>query len=261
MSGGLDIRLDGVSVRYANGVLGLDRLSLHVPAGQFCVVLGSSGAGKSTLLKTVNGLVAASEGTVGVGGRAIDRRSLPALRARMGTIHQHFGLAQRADVATNVIAGAVQRMPLWRALVGAYPEPLRDRACSLVAAVGLEERHLATRVDKLSGGQQQRVGIARAFMAEPGVILADEPVASLDPRTSREVLELVKLQARVQGATVLCSLHQVDLARAFADRIVAMQGGRILFDGPPAMFDDYDAVRIYERAPSPGVAALREVLA
>lgn len=250
MSGGLDIRLDGVSVRYANGVLGLDGVTLQVPAGQFCVLLGSSGAGKSTLLKAVNGLVSPSAGTVSVGGTVVDRRGLAAVRARMGTIHQHFGLALRANVATNVIAGGVLRMARWRALVGAYPEALRDRACSLVAAVGLEEHHLATRADRLSGGQQQRVGIARAFMAEPAVILADEPVASLDPRTSREILELIKLQARARGATVLCSLHQIDLARAFADRIVAMQAGRILFDGPPAMFDDYDAVRIYERQPA-----------
>jgi phosphonate transport system ATP-binding protein len=149
MKGGLDIRLDGLTVRYPNGVLGLDGVSLHVPAGQFCVVLGSSGAGKSTLLKAINGLVTPTDGTVTVGGMTLDRRSLAALRLRMGTIHQHFGLADRADVATNVMAGAARTIPLWRALLGVYPEPMRERACALLAAVGLEERHLAARIDKL----------------------------------------------------------------------------------------------------------------
>jgi len=243
----MDIRFDSTTVHYPDGTCALDGVSFTVPAGQFGVVLGHSGAGKSTLLRTVNGLSAITGGRVVVGGKPVDRKTLPFLRRRIGMVHQHYGLTARASVATNVMAGAVPAMPFWRALSGFYTPALQDKACALIAAVGLDEAHLARRADRLSGGQQQRVGIARAFMLDPAIILADEPVASLDPRLSREVLDLLRTQARERGATVLCSLHQVDLARDYADRIVALQGGRVVFDGPPAMFDDYDAKRIYAK--------------
>lgn len=251
----MDIRFDAATVHYADGTRALDGVSLAIPAGQFCVILGQSGAGKSTLLRTVNGLTSVTGGQVVVGGRTVERRSLSVLRRRIGMIHQQFGLSPRASVATNVIAGAVPDMPYWRALLGFYPALVRQKACALLAAVGLEETHLARRASQLSGGQQQRVGIARAFMLDPAIILADEPVASLDPQISREVLELIRLQARTRGTTVLCSLHQIDLARDFADRIVALQGGRVVFDGPPAMLDTHDTARIYSR-PSPARSAI-----
>jgi phosphonate transport system ATP-binding protein len=241
----MEIRFDDVTVRHPDGTCALAGVSFVVPAGQFCVVLGPSGAGKSTLLRTVNGLSAVTGGQVHVGGQAVARAGLSGLRRRIGMIHQQFGLTPRASVATNVIAGAAPDMPLWRALSGLYPAALRAKACALIAAVGLDEAHLARRVDRLSGGQQQRVGIARAFMLDPAIILADEPVASLDPRLSREVLDLLREQARARGATLLCSLHQIDLAKEYADRIVALRGGRIVFDGPPAMLDRRDAQLIY----------------
>jgi len=252
----MDVRFNGLAVRFAGGATALEGITLHVPAGQFCVVLGRSGAGKSTLLRTVNGLVRPTSGQVTVGGEPVCRRSLPALRARIGMIHQHFGLAHRASVATNVIAGAAAEMPLWRALSGFYPEAHRARACALLAAVGLEEEQMIRRADRLSGGQQQRVGIARAFMRDPAIILADEPVASLDPRSSREILELIAGKARERGATVLCSLHQPDLARSFADRIVAIEKGRIVFDGPPAMLDGHESRLIFGWAPDVRPAAV-----
>jgi phosphonate transport system ATP-binding protein len=250
----MDVLFSNLTLHYADGTHALDDINLKVPAGQFCVILGSSGAGKSTLLRTVNGLATPTQGAVVVGGKRVDRRTLPVLRRRIGTIHQHFGLTGRASVATNVIAGAAADMPLWRALTGVYPAALRDRACAALASVGLEPEHLRRRADQLSGGQQQRVGIARAFMRDPAVILADEPVASLDPRISRDILSLLRAQAQAHGATVLCSLHQVDLARDFADRIVALQAGHVVFDGPPAMFDSYDETLIYAR-PGPRTAA------
>ncbi|WP_336970155.1 phosphonate ABC transporter ATP-binding protein [Sphingobium aromaticiconvertens] len=243
----MDIRFSSVTLHYADGTHALDNIGLKIPAGQFCIILGSSGAGKSTLLRTVNGLAEPTQGTVIVGGKPVERRTLPLLRRRIGMIHQHFGLTGRARVATNVIAGAAADMPLWRALTGIYPEPLRQRACAALEAVGLEPEHLLRRADQLSGGQQQRVGIARAFMRDPAIILADEPVASLDPRISRDILALLRTQAQAHGATVLCSLHQVDLAREFADRIVALQAGRVVFDGPAAMFDGHDETLIYAR--------------
>jgi phosphonate transport system ATP-binding protein len=245
MSTGVDLRIEGVTVRFADGARAVDGVSIAISAGQFCVILGASGAGKSTLLRTVNGLVRPSEGRVLIGGTIVERATLAALRARIGMIHQHFGLAQRASVATNLIAGIAPDMPLWRALSGAWPAAHRARACALLAAVGLDEAHLARRADRLSGGQQQRVGIARAFMRDPALILADEPVASLDPRSAHEILDLLRGQARSRGATVLCSLHQLDLARAFADRIVALAAGRVVFDGTPDAFHGDVALRVY----------------
>lgn len=254
----MDIRFEKTCVQYADGTLALDGVSFVVPAGQFCVVLGHSGAGKSTLLRTVNGLTTATGGRVVVGGDTVEQRSLSRLRQRIGMIHQHFGLSVRASVATNVMAGAVSALPLWRVLSGLYPRVLQEKACALVQAVGLEPAHLTRRADRLSGGQQQRVGIARAFMLDPSVILADEPVASLDPRLSRDVLDLLRTQARARGTTVICSLHQLDLAREYADRIVALQAGRIIFDGPPAMLDQHDVSRIYAK---PIVATVERVAA
>jgi phosphonate transport system ATP-binding protein len=246
------LRFDHVALSYPGGVHALRDVSFDVPAGQFCVVLGASGAGKSTLLRTVNGLATPTAGEVRVDGHALTLAALPALRRRIGMIHQSFNLTPRLSVATNVLTGALPAVPTWRALLGLFPRPLQTRACELIAAVGLTEQHLARRAGELSGGQQQRVAIARAFMLDPAVILADEPVASLDPRISREVLDLLKRQARERGATVLCSLHQVDLARAFADRIVALADGRVAFDGPPDALDGRTLRAVYAAAsPAP----------
>jgi len=239
------LRFDSVAMRYPDGTMALDRVSLELPRGQFCVVLGASGAGKSTLLRMANGLVTPSSGAVHVEGRRLSSATLSSIRPRIGMIHQHFNLVLRASVATNVLSGALPGLPWWRALCGLFPEPLRRKACLLVSAVGLEEQHLNRRASELSGGQQQRVGIARAFMLAPPLVLADEPVASLDPKASHDVLALLRTQARERGATVLCSLHQVELAREFADRIVALRRGRVVFDGPAQAFDADVARQIY----------------
>jgi len=246
MEGGIAmLRFDHVALSYPGGVRALTGATFDVPKGQFCVVLGASGAGKSTLLRTVNGLATPTAGTVEIDGETVTAASLPRLRRRIGMIHQSFNLTPRLSVATNVLCGALPAVPTWRALAGLFPRELQARACDLVAAVGLTEAHLARRAGELSGGQQQRVAIARAFMLEPALILADEPVASLDPKISRDVLELLKRQARERDCTVLCSLHQVDLARAFADRIVALEGGKVAFDGPPESLDGRTLRAIY----------------
>lgn len=247
----MDIRFSNVSKIWPDGTLALDRIDLAVPAGQFCVLLGPSGAGKSTLLRCVNGLETPSEGAVLVDGRTVDKASLRALRRRIGMVHQHFGLVPRASGAANVIAGAVSLLPLWRVLTGLYPVPLKRRACEMLQSVGLEEAHLGRRAEQMSGGQQQRLGLARAFMPDPAIILADEPVASLDPAISRDVLALLRSQARRRGTTVLCSLHQVDLAREFADRIVALHAGCIIFDGTPGALRARDLAMIYARNQAP----------
>jgi len=238
------LRLERIDKRYGEQWV-LRGISLGIPRGQFCVILGPSGAGKSTLLRMVNGLAEPDTGIVYVGGERVDNTNLARIRAGIGMIHQHFNLVTRASVATNLLAGALPKVALWRALLLWFPALYRRRACELAAAVGLNAAQLGRRVSALSGGQQQRVGIARAFMLEPSIILADEPVASLDPKISRDILRLLHSESRRRGTTVLCTLHQVDLAREFADRIVAVRAGEIVFDGPPACFDETFARRVY----------------
>ncbi|MBA4263628.1 MAG: phosphonate ABC transporter ATP-binding protein [Comamonadaceae bacterium] len=227
-----------IEKRFADGTRALHQVSLEIPRGQFCVVLGPSGAGKSTLLRLVNGLSHTSEGSVVVDGVGVTLQNLYTLRPRIGMIHQQFNLVERSSVLANVLAGALPTVPLWRALFNAYPLDVRRKAARLLHEVGLDESQLARRVTEMSGGQQQRVGIARAFMLDPTVVLADEPVASLDPKTSRDILDLLKQASRLHASTVLCTLHQVDLAREFADRIVALRAGQVVFDGPPQALDD-----------------------
>jgi phosphonate transport system ATP-binding protein len=251
----MEIHFERLSKTWPDGTAALRDIDLAVPQGQFCVLLGHSGAGKSTLLRCVNGLEKPSRGEVLLDGQTVDRRSLPALRRRIGMVHQHFALVPRANGAANVMAGAVSALPFWRIATGLYPEPLKRKARDLLHAVGLEEAHLSRRAGQLSGGQQQRLGIARAFMLDPAVILADEPVASLDPAISRDVLKLLRQQARELGTTVLCSLHQLDLARDFADRIVGIHRGRVIFDGPPSALRGNDIAAIYAKGETPRTAA------
>jgi phosphonate transport system ATP-binding protein len=240
------LAFENVCKRFTDGTVALDNVTLEVPKGQFCVVLGPSGAGKSTLLRTVNGLVEPNSGTVSVDGVVVTRRTLPVIRPRTGMIHQQFNLVLRSSVATNVLSGALPAISTWRALLLLFPKHLRNKACSLIREVGLQPDHLHRRASDLSGGQQQRVGIARAFILDPSVVLADEPVASLDPKISRDILALLKTESRERKATVLCSLHQVDLAKQFADRIVALKSGKVVFDGLPDDFDDDAAMAIYD---------------
>lgn len=241
------VSFTGVAKRYPDGTQAVRGIDLHVPKGQFCVVLGPSGSGKSTLLRCVVGLTTPTAGEIHIAGRKVERRSLTAIRRQVGMVHQAFNLSPRLDVLTNVLNGSLGSLPTWRALARFHPLPLRRRACDLLAQVGLVEEHLYRRAGELSGGQQQRVGIARACILRPSVLLADEPVASLDPSISRDIMVLLDQASQRENATVLCSLHQVDLAREFADRIVGINGGAIVFDGTPNELDDAALDRIYAR--------------
>jgi phosphonate transport system ATP-binding protein len=224
------LQLHDLGLRYPDGTQALQGIDLELPRGQFCVALGASGSGKSTLLRLVNGLARASSGRIVLDGQPLRDSDMRARGRRIATIHQGIDLAPRLSVLDNVLTGSLARVPLWRALSGAFGRERQRRACALLREVGLDERQLYRRASELSGGQQQRVGIARALMAEPALVLADEPVSSLDPSTSRAVMELLRRAARVHGATVLCSLHQIDLAREFADRIVGLRAGRLVYD-------------------------------
>lgn len=232
---------------FPDGTTALRDFSAEVRPGEFCVLLGSSGAGKSTLLKCVNGLVRPSAGRIALGGQELGPRTLPALRRQVAMIHQHFNLVARLSVEANVLCGAAAHLPWWRVMSGVHSPEWRRRAAAVVEQVGLGPEHFSRRAAELSGGQQQRVGIARAFLLNPPVVLADEPVASLDPRTGAEILALLRTAAKERGTTVLCSLHQLEWARQFADRILGMRDGRLVFDGPPGDLGEGDVQTIYRR--------------
>lgn len=225
--------LKDVSAVYSGGVAALSGFDLEIKAGEFCVLLGPSGAGKSTLLRLVSGLLPASSGAVTIGGVEMTPATRRQIRQRLGMVHQDHGLVDRLSVLDNVMAGRAGSLPFWRLMLRLYPRAVADAACQRLDEVGLTEVEANRRARELSGGQRQRVGIARALMGEPVLILADEPVASLDPQTSRDILALLRNAAKERGAAVLCSLHQMDLAREFADRIVVMQAGRVVFNGLP----------------------------
>lgn len=240
------IKLERLTKRYPDGTLAMRDVDLHLPKGQFCVLLGPSGAGKSTLLRSLNGLTDPTSGRIVFDGRVIaGREDVRYMQKRVAMIHQAFNLVPRLTVLTNVLSGLLNRVSTPFALMGLFPGECKRAACRLIESVGLGEEHIYRRASGLSGGQQQRVGIARAFIGDPEVVLADEPVASLDPRISRDILSLLRDSSRARGATVLCSLHQVDLAREFADRIVAMKAGCIVFDGLPAELTDEVLSAIY----------------
>jgi len=222
-----------------------------MPPSQFTVLLGSSGSGKTTLLRAITGLAALDAGTIEVAGVALTRRNLAAVRRQLGMVHQEFGLTDRLTAAQNVLAGVARAVSWPRLLLQAYPAPLRRRACSLLAQVGLTEAEANRKARELSGGQRQRVGIARALMGEPQLFLADEPVANLDPQTASGILALLREAASVHGVGVLCSLHQTDLACQYADRIIGLRSGRIVFDGPPAGLTPDAAAALFARPAAP----------
>lgn len=253
------IKFEQINKAWPDGTHALSGVDLAIPKGQFCVILGPSGAGKSTLLRAVNGLTSPTSGRVVIDGVAFTPATARMLRKRVAMIHQHFNLTLRMSVAANTLSGLLPVVATGRALLGWFTPEHRTKACALLQRVGLDPKHLHRRAGELSGGQQQRVGIARAFMLDPEVVLADEPVASLDPKISRDILTLIRDAARERNATVLCSLHQIDLAREFADRIVGMRDGRVVFDGTPDEFTDARVESLYHGAkwedhPQPGMA-------
>jgi phosphonate transport system ATP-binding protein len=240
------IRLDGLSKTYANGTRALRSVRLHVAGGQVVTLLGRSGAGKSTLLRCVNGLAAPSAGQVVVGGIRLDGRdrTLRLVRRTTGMIFQQFNLVGRLSVLENVLTGRLGRRPAWPTLFRRFPPEDYRLAESCLARVGLAER-AGQRADTLSGGERQRVAVARALAQEPRVLLADEPVASLDPTTARVVLDLLRRVCREDGLTALVSLHQVGYARALSDRIVGLAEGAVVFEGAPDALDGSVLARIY----------------
>ena len=232
---------------YPNGTRALDGVTLDIAKGEFVVLLGLSGSGKSTLLRCLNRLVEPTSGTVvfdGVDVTAARGPELRRLRRRMGMIFQQFNLVRRTSVFGNVIAGRLGYRSTWRTFAGRPTADDARRAFENLQRVGIVEKAFG-RADALSGGQQQRVGIARALMQEPDLMLADEPVASLDPATSHSVMKYIEEINKKDGITVICSLHFLSLARRYGTRVVALRGGQIAFDGLPAEIDERRFKEIY----------------
>ena len=234
------LQIEKLTKIYPNGVRALDDVSFDVPKGQFVAAIGLSGSGKSTLLRCINRLVEPTSGRVLFEGRnvtAANDAELRRIRRRIGMVFQHFNLVHRSTVLTNVLAGRLGYVsPFW-SLVNRFPKEDVEKAQQQLARVGLQGR-AHNRADALSGGQQQRVGIARALMQDPTLILADEPVASLDPVLAHSIMEHLEQINRDDGVTVLCSLHFLDLVHQYADRVVALNEGKLMFDGVPTEIDD-----------------------
>ncbi len=244
------LKFESVSRVYEDGTRAVDNVSLHIKPGEFCVLLGPSGAGKSTLMNMVNGVVEPSSGRIVLGELTLNQKNLQVIQRRIGMIHQQLHLIPRLSVLHNVLAGLLPENGFWRSLIKSFPLLDQRRACQLLAEVGMEEKHLFRRAANLSGGQQQRVAIARAFISKPEIVLADEPVASLDPAMSRSVLNSLKSAAKNNGTTVICTMHQLEYALEFADRIIALRAGKVFYDGHPAALDDKTQTQLYELARS-----------
>ncbi len=244
------IRFRNVSVEYPGGVRALEDVSLDIGAGELVVVVGLSGAGKSTLVRTINGLVRPTAGTLEVDGRDIGSASkaeLRAIRSDIGMIFQGFNLVKRTSVLNNVLMGRLHLVPRWRTMLAMYPRQDVEVAMQALERVEIVVKAYV-RASNLSGGQQQRVGIARALAQDPKVILADEPVASLDPPTSHVVMRDLQRINRELGITTVVNLHFLDLARAYGDRIIGLRDGRIVFDGPGSAADEQVFEDIYGRS-------------
>lgn len=225
----------------------LDEVSLDISQGEFVAVIGLSGAGKSTFLRALNGTVRPDSGELTVLGTpvaGIRGRALVRLRRQIGFIFQHFNLVKNLSVLQNVLAGRVAYAPLWRVLTGRFSAEDQARAKRALDAVGLEGRY-HERAGNLSGGQQQRVAIARALVQEPKIILADEPMASLDPKLSELVIEMLGAISASQKITVIVNIHVLELAKKHAKRMIAFRAGRVVFDGTPAELTDAKIEEIY----------------
>jgi phosphonate transport system ATP-binding protein len=252
------ILLDTVSVSYATGAA-LQGVSLELRRGEVTVILGASGAGKSTLLRCMNGLVEPTTGLVLAEdlGDLADGKRRRAHRRRTGMIFQSHQLIGRLSALANVLKGRLGYHSTLRSLFPASPREQRLGLHCLDRVRLLDKAHV--RADRLSGGERQRVGIARALVQEPELLLADEPVASLDPVNGERVLSLLHQICREDGLTAVISLHQVELARRYGDRIVGLREGRIAFDGPPGALTEERLGDLYRRsAPSPREAFLEE---
>ena len=235
------LRLKGVGKTYPNGTVALRDVSFEVPRGAFVSVIGLSGSGKSTLLRCINRLHQPTLGSIVMNGEeltALSDRQMRIVRRRIAMIFQQFNLVKRRDVLSNVLMGRLGLCEdrFFGGVFGRWPRAWIDDAYACLRLVGIEDKALV-RADGLSGGQQQRVAIARSLMQEPDILLADEPVASLDPSTSHSVMNYLRMLNVDKGVTVLCNLHFLSLVREYSTHVIALRGGQKVFEGSPDQID------------------------
>ena len=236
-----------LSKEYRVGAPVLKAISLTVEGRGVTAIIGPSGTGKSTLVRCINRLVDPTSGEILFLGQDLARlhgNALRKARRHIGMVFQEYNLVERLSVIENVLTGRLGYVPVWRAWLRKFPAADVDRAFRLLDAVGLSDQ-AAQRADRLSGGQRQRVGIARALMQQPDLLLADEPTSSLDPKTAVEIMELIARRAGEAGIPAIVNLHNVELAKRFATRVVGMAKGEIVFDGPPERLEDEHLLAIY----------------
>jgi phosphonate transport system ATP-binding protein len=232
------IDINGLSKTFKGGFQALDKVNLKFSSGEMVALIGASGSGKSTLLRHISGLMSANRASshIAVGDRFVQRdgmidRKIRAVRADVGFVFQQFNLVGRLPVLTNVLSGGLSRMPLWRSCIRHFTQEEKALGLEALARVGIVE-HAYKRASALSGGQQQRAAIARTIVQKAKIVLADEPIASLDPESARRVMQTLTDLNRQDGTTVVVSLHQVDMALRFCPRTVALHRGRVVYDGP-----------------------------
>jgi phosphonate transport system ATP-binding protein len=232
------LRIVDLVKRYPTGDLALDRVSLDIPAGQVVALIGPSGAGKSTLIRCTNRLVEPSSGAVflgagdGINVTALGKGELRRARRRMAMIFQEYALVERLSVMENVLSGQLGYVGFWRGFLRRFPQAAVDQAFAMLERVGLDAM-ADKRADALSGGQRQRVGIARALLQNPDILLVDEPTASLDPKTSRQIMRLICEICAERGLSAVINIHDVALAQLFVQRVVGLRAGKVVYDGPP----------------------------
>jgi phosphonate transport system ATP-binding protein len=230
------LKISGLSKVYPTGTHALKNVSFTVEEPKVVTIIGPSGAGKSTLIRCINRLVESTSGTITLDDidiTALNRRDLRKVRRRMGMIFQEYNLVERLTVMENLLSGRLGYVGFWRTYRRAFPPEDVAAAFALLQRVGLSG-YQSTRADALSGGERQRVGISRALMQQPNLLLVDEPTASLDPKTSRQIMRILVELAHERGTPALVNMHDVGLAQSFADRIIGLRGGEIVFDGPTA---------------------------
>lgn len=241
------LKIENLCKTYPNGTQALNGVSFEVQEGEFLAVIGLSGSGKSTLLRCINRLIEPTSGRVtwdGVDVTAAPASEIRQIRRQIGMIFQQFNLVKRSSVKTNVLTGRLGYVPTLPSLLGLFSAEDHQRVVRNLEMVGLEDK-IDVRADSLSGGQQQRVGIARALMQEPKLILADEPVASLDPVLAHSILKYLEKLNKELGITVICSLHFLDLVHRYATRAIALKDGYLVFEGLPKEIDDRQFKEIY----------------
>ena len=243
------IKFDNVNKVYPNGLHALKNINLEIQQGEFVAIIGLSGAGKSTLLRTVNRMHDITDGVLTVKGQEVNNlkgKELRKFRRGIGMVFQSFNLVTRTSVVKNVLTSRVPDMPLWKSIIGLYSKEDKVIALDALDKVGILDKAYV-RADQLSGGQQQRVALARTLAQKPEIILADEPVAALDPITAKQVMDDFKKINKELNMSVLINIHHVDLALKYADRVIGIKAGEIVYDGPATKVDSEVLKQIYGR--------------